>query len=155
VTVAAESGGVRRRSRGRGYWTDVGLERRTDTRAGAIRYRPILRFGVPLDIPLGHHRVQTAGLASMSDTPNCAKRGRYSSPRQTVAVVRLLRGEDLDLVSRERGVTAATLSGWRDDFLAGGQAALKGRPTEYLTVAHGRPVGLRRSCDASPAIVGT
>ena len=38
--------------------------------------------------------------------------------------------EDLELVSRELGVTAATLSGWRDDFLAGGQAALKSRPAD-------------------------
>ena len=27
-------------------------------------------------------------------------------------------------------MTAATLSGWRDDFLAGGQAALKSRPPD-------------------------
>ncbi len=39
--------------------------------------------------------------------------------------LRLLRGEDLELVSRELGVTAAELSGWRDTFLAGGEAALK------------------------------
>ena len=38
--------------------------------------------------------------------------------------------EDLELISRELGVTAATLSGWRDDFLAGGQAALKSRPAD-------------------------
>jgi len=42
-------------------------------------------------------------------------------------VLRLLRGEDLDALSRELGVTAATLSSWRDDFLAGGQASLKRR----------------------------
>jgi transposase-like protein len=41
--------------------------------------------------------------------------------------VRLLRGEELDIVSRELGVTAATLSAWREDFLAGGQASLKMR----------------------------
>jgi transposase len=27
-------------------------------------------------------------------------------------------------------VTAATLAGWREDFLAGGQAALKSRPAD-------------------------
>jgi len=43
------------------------------------------------------------------------------------AVVRLLRGEELDAVSRELGVTAATLSSWRDDFLAAGQTGLKTR----------------------------
>src|SRR5437660_11256133 len=57
-------------------------------------------------------------------------RGRWSAKRKAAAILRLLRGEDLELVSRELGVTAATLSGWRDDFLAGGQAALKSRPTD-------------------------
>jgi hypothetical protein len=32
--------------------------------------------------------------------------------------------------SRALGVTAATLAGWRDDCLAGGQAALKSRPAD-------------------------
>ena len=44
------------------------------------------------------------------------------------AVLRLLRGEALDALSRELGVTAATVSGWREEFLAGGQASLKSRP---------------------------
>jgi len=42
-------------------------------------------------------------------------------------VLRLLRGEDLESVSRQLGVTAATLSEWRDRFLDGGEAALKKR----------------------------
>jgi transposase-like protein len=43
-------------------------------------------------------------------------------------VLRLLRGEELDGVSRALGVTAATLSQWRQEFLAGGEANLKSRP---------------------------
>ena len=66
----------------------------------------------------------------MSNTQNPGERGRFSSQRKTAAVLRLLRGEDLELVSRELGVTAATLSGWREEFLAGGQAALKSRPAD-------------------------
>src|ERR671915_1671382 len=66
----------------------------------------------------------------MSNTPNPAERGRFSSPRKTAAVLRLLRGEDLELLSRELGVTAAELSGWRDQFLAGGEASLKSRPAD-------------------------
>ena len=66
----------------------------------------------------------------MSKNSTPGERGRFSSQRKTATVLRLLRGEDLELVSRELGVTAATLSGWRDDFLAGGQAALKSRPTD-------------------------
>src|SRR5215471_2942872 len=50
--------------------------------------------------------------------------GRVSRQRKTAAVLRLLRGEDLETVSRGLGVTAATLSGWRDAFLAAGEAAL-------------------------------
>lgn len=54
--------------------------------------------------------------------------GRMSRQRKRDAVLRLLRGEDLDTVSRALGVTAATLSGWRDAFLAAGEASLASRP---------------------------
>ena len=57
-------------------------------------------------------------------------RGRFSARRKSEAVLRLLRGEDLDALSRELGVTAATLSGWRDAFLDGGTAAMKSRPAD-------------------------
>jgi transposase len=53
--------------------------------------------------------------------------GRMSRQRKTAAVLRLLRGEDLETVSRELGVTAATLTGWHDAFLAAGEAALTTR----------------------------
>jgi transposase-like protein len=51
-----------------------------------------------------------------------------SRQRKTAAVIRLLRGEDLDTVSRSLGVTAATLTAWREAFLAAGEAALATRP---------------------------
>lgn len=57
-------------------------------------------------------------------------RGRFSANRKTDAVLRLLRGEDLEALSRELGVTAATLSAWRDAFLDGGRAAMRSRPTD-------------------------
>ncbi len=47
----------------------------------------------------------------MADTSNSGDRGRFSARRKTDAVLRLLRGEDLELVSRELGVTGATLPG--------------------------------------------
>jgi len=50
-----------------------------------------------------------------------------SRPRKTAAVLQLLRGEDLETVSRALGVTAATLTGWRDAFLAAGETALATR----------------------------
>ncbi|GIW54146.1 MAG: hypothetical protein KatS3mg082_0550 [Nitrospiraceae bacterium] len=59
-----------------------------------------------------------------------AGRGRFSSRKKVEAVLRVLRGEDLDLVSRELGLTAARVSEWRDQFLAGGQASLKSRAAD-------------------------
>ena len=65
------------------------------------------------------------------DGPTPEPRRRMSARRKQEAVLRLLRGEDLELVSRELGVTAAAeLSGWRDQFLAGGEASLKSRPAD-------------------------
>jgi transposase-like protein len=57
-------------------------------------------------------------------------RGRFSAKRKTEAVLRLLRGGDLDTPSRELGATAAALSGWRAGFLDGGAAAMKSRPAD-------------------------
>lgn len=45
-------------------------------------------------------------------------------------MLRILRGEDLDLVSREISVTATDLSAWRDGFLEAGAASLKSRPED-------------------------
>ena len=56
--------------------------------------------------------------------------GRMSRQRKRDAVVRLLRGEDLEILSRALGVTAATLTGWRDTFVAAGEASLATRPTD-------------------------
>ncbi|MBM4379395.1 MAG: transposase [Deltaproteobacteria bacterium] len=55
------------------------------------------------------------------------ERGRFTARRKSEAVQRLLKGEDLDVISRELGVTAATLSEWREAFLAGAEANLKSR----------------------------
>ena len=65
-------------------------------------------------------------------------RRRMSARHKQDAVVRLLRGEDLELLSRELGVTAAELSGWRDVFLAGGEASLKSRPADARDAEIGR-----------------
>ena len=55
---------------------------------------------------------------------------RFWARHKTQAVLRLLRGEDVDLVSRELGVTAATLSQWRDTFLDAGESGLKPHPVK-------------------------
>ena len=53
---------------------------------------------------------------------------RWSSRRKAETVVRLLKGESIDALSRETQQTAAKLAEWRDAFLAGAEAGLKGRP---------------------------
>jgi transposase len=73
--------------------------------------------------PSAAERPQESGAAAPG------RGGRMSRQRKTVAVLRLLRGEDLELVSRSLGVTAATLTNWRDTFLAAGEAALTTKPT--------------------------
>lgn len=59
-----------------------------------------------------------------------AERGRFSSRKKMDVVLRVLRGDDLDLVSREAGITAATVSEWRDQFVASGHAGLKSRAAD-------------------------
>src|SRR5919107_2600214 len=65
---------------------------------------------------------------TMKDAAGLGRGGRMSRQRKREAVLRLLRGEDLELVSRSLGVTAATLSDWREAFLAAGEAALRTKP---------------------------
>ena len=55
---------------------------------------------------------------------------RMTAARKQSAVLRLLRGESLDTLTRELRVTAADLSEWRDKFLAAGEAGLKTQPRD-------------------------
>jgi hypothetical protein len=61
-----------------------------------------------------------------------------SRQRKRDAVLRLLRGEDLETVSRALGVTAATLTGWQEAFLAAGEASLATRPADGEELESGR-----------------
>jgi transposase-like protein len=70
--------------------------------------------------------------------PVPTRRRRMSAGRKQEAVLRLLRGEDLELVSRDLGVTAAELSGWREAFLAAGEASLRSRPADARDAEIGR-----------------
>jgi hypothetical protein len=72
------------------------------------------------------------------DGPRPESRRRMSARRKQEAVLRLLRGEDLELLSRELGVTAAELSSWREAFLAAGEASLKSRPADVRDAEIGR-----------------
>jgi len=77
--------------------------------------------------PSGAGSEAAAASSGAANKPN----GRFSARRKTEAVLRLLRGEDLEILSRELGVTAATLSAWRDSFLAAGEASLKSRRPDH------------------------
>src|SRR5215208_6247955 len=54
-------------------------------------------------------------------------RPRWSAGKKLEAVLRLLRGEPLETLSRELQVEAHRLAAWRDDFLEGGKEGLKGQ----------------------------
>jgi transposase-like protein len=75
-------------------------------------------------------RKSPAGAGAPAGGDGAREAGRFSARRKTDAILRMLRGEPLDTLARELGVTAATLAHWREEFLAGGQAALKSRPAD-------------------------
>lgn len=60
---------------------------------------------------------------------------RWSANRKVDVVMRLLRGESLDAVSRETGLPAAELSRWRDAFIETGKEGLKSRSQDPATEA--------------------
>ena len=57
-----------------------------------------------------------------------AKSPRFSARRKVEVVLRLLRGEDIEFLSRELCLPAAYISQWRDKFLSGGSEAVRKRP---------------------------
>jgi len=60
---------------------------------------------------------------------------RWSARRKEGVVLRLLRGESLDLLARESGQPAGRIAGWREEFLAAGREGLKSRPAPLEEVA--------------------
>ncbi len=60
---------------------------------------------------------------------------RWSAGRKRDAVLRLLRGESLDALSRELGVEIYRLEEWRDRAVAGLELGLKDRQGEPLAEA--------------------
>jgi len=81
-------------------------------------------------------RVAEAGMdgASEEDVQRVEQRAvgeretRWSARRKEGVVMRLLRGESLDLLARESGQPAGRISAWREEFLAAGREGLKARP---------------------------
>ena len=85
------------------------------------------------------HHAGAAGPVATPEPPRPPRPPRrMSARRKQEAVLRLLRGDDLELLSRELGVTAAELSGWREAFLAAGEVSLKSRPADARDVEIGR-----------------
>jgi len=58
------------------------------------------------------------------------KKKRFWAQHKVEAVLRLLRGEDLELLSRELGVPASDLSEWQEIFLAHGAEGFKKRSSK-------------------------
>ena len=56
--------------------------------------------------------------------------GRWSAARKVSVILELLRGADQESTSRKHRVTVATLTQWKDRFLAGGEASLKSRESD-------------------------
>lgn len=63
------------------------------------------------------------------------KQGRWTAPKKAEVVLRLLRGDSIDAVSRECEVTVEMLSKWREDFIAAGIAGLKGKTLDQVRIA--------------------
>jgi hypothetical protein len=59
-------------------------------------------------------------------------KGRWSKKRKAEVVIRILRGEPLDALSRELGVEIWRLEEWRDKALAGMESALQRREGDPL-----------------------
>jgi len=73
---------------------------------------------------------QNASAGKPSHSPPLRPGGRFSVQRKAQVVIRLPKGEDLEHLSRELGLTAYTLSQWRDTFVAYGATGLKSRAEE-------------------------
>lgn len=72
-------------------------------------------------------RASEGARRATGDARAAVEKGRFSARRKREAVLRLLRGESLEAVSRALGVTAARLSQWRDAFVDSGTQGLKSR----------------------------
>src|SRR3954449_12207491 len=89
------------------------------------------------DVGVGVDPSERAHHAGAGGSPP-ERRRRMSARRKQDAVLRLLRGEDLEVLARQLGVTAAELSGWRGAFLAAGEVSLKPRPADARAAEIGR-----------------
>ena len=83
-------------------------------------------LGLAFPAPVGR---RPTGTGEASEKPKC-----FWVQHKTEAFLRILRGEDIEILSREFGVTAARLTRWREAFLAAGAEGLKKRPGKEAEV---------------------
>jgi len=76
---------------------------------------------------VGMEEGQGSRSGARSDEPEARSEVRWSARRKEAVVMRLLRGESLDLLARETGQPAGRISGWREEFLGAGREGLKAR----------------------------
>ena len=61
------------------------------------------------------------------DTGDFRSKARWLAGKKLDVVLRLLRGEKLEELSREVGIEAHRIAAWRDEFLDAGKEGLKGK----------------------------
>ena len=66
---------------------------------------------------------------------------RISSTQKLTMILRLLRGETLDEVSRTENVLIADLNQWRDKFLEAGKNGFKKSPSKAKEAEYERVIG--------------
>jgi transposase len=88
---------------------------------------------------VGVEAVEELRSGTPSGEPEASREVRWSAGRKEQVVLRLLRGESLDLLARETGQPAGRIAGWREEFLEAGREGLKSRSA---------PEGDRRLVDA-------
>jgi transposase len=92
--------------------------------------------------PEGARRATGGDAAATNDSDPLIEGQRWSRNRKKEVVLRLLRGESLDALSRELAVEIYRLEEWREQALAGLDAGLRAQktdPTELrLAEAHKR-----------------
>jgi hypothetical protein len=80
----------------------------------------------------GNDQVMGRGTPGETGVGPLGQGQRWTAARKREVVLRIFRGEPLDLVSRELGVELYRLEKWRDAALAGMEEALKARNGDPL-----------------------
>ena len=104
-------------------------------------------------------KINTTLPTSLGGKPGPKAIQRWSATRKREIVIRLLRGESLDAVSREIGIEPYRLERWRDKALAAMDAGLKERADDDpvqagLAAAHQRVGELSMEVELLRAKVG-